>query len=405
MPVEFIGALLTNDVSETRSSAAPIDARFFGRIVRAHEDAGFDRALVALASTMPEPMQVAAQALAQTDRLGVLIAHRPGFKAPTVVAREYATLDQFSGGRVALHTISGGVDAEQQRDGDFLEKADRYARSEEFLQVLKRAWTATEPFDHDGAYYQVRDALFPVRPFQQPRIPVFFGGSSPVAHRIAGAEADVFATFAQPVDQIEEEIASVRAAAAAAGRSDAPRFSVSFRPILGATEELAWARAERILETTKAAQRRDGGIVGKAFRTGTAPEPSEGFKRQLRAAERGERHGALWTSLAAATGQGGNSTALVGTPETVAEALLEYVDAGVSTLLIRGYDPLDDAIDYGRDLLPIVRQEVARRDRARAAAGEPLIGAAPVGGAGWREDIGLVPRSVEPADVPAGAAA
>ncbi len=65
-----------------------------------------------------------------------------------------------------------------------------------------------------------------------------------------------------------------------------------------------------------------------------------------------------------ATGAPGNSTALVGSPETVAEALLEYVDIGVSTILIRGYDPLDDAIDYGRDLLPIVRQEMAHRERA-----------------------------------------
>jgi alkanesulfonate monooxygenase len=404
MPVEFIGALLTNDVSETRSAEAPIDRRFFRRIVRAHEDAGFDRALVALASTMPEPMQVAADAVAHSERLGFLIAHRPGFKAPTVVAREYATLDQFSEGRVALHTISGGVDAEQWRDGDFVEKPERYARSEEFLQVLKRAWTATEPFDHDGRFYRLRDALFPVRPYQGPRIPLFFGGSSDVAHRIAGAEADVFATFAQPLDQIAEEIAAVAAAAAAAGRADAPRTSVSFRPILGATEELAWARAERILEGTKAAQRAHGGVQAQAFR-GAAVEPSVGFQRQLRAAERGERQGALWTALASATGVGGNSTALVGTPETVAEALLEYVDLGVSTLLIRGYDPLDDAIDYGRDLIPLLRAGVAQRDRERAAAGRPLIGAGEVGGAGWREDAGLIPRSVEPAGAPAGAVA
>ena len=59
--------------------------------------------------------------------------------------------------------------------------------------------------------------------------------------------------------------------------------------------------------------------------------------------------------------RGGNSTALVGTPETVAQALLDYVDIGVTTILIRGYDPYDDAIDYGRHLLPLVREEVARR--------------------------------------------
>jgi alkanesulfonate monooxygenase len=87
-----------------------------------------------------------------------------------------------------------------------------------------------------------------------------------------------------------------------------------------------------------------------------------GSQRLLAAAARGERHDrALWTPTAAATGAAGNSTALVGTPETVAAALLDYVDLGVTTLLIRGYDPIDDALAYGRDLLPLVRAELAHR--------------------------------------------
>ena len=96
---------------------------------------------------------------------------------------------------------------------------------------------------------------------------------------------------------------------------------------------------------------------------------SVGSQRLLAAADRGERHDrALWTATAAATGAAGNSTALVGTPETVAAALLDYVDLGVTTLLIRGYDPIDDAIAYGRDLLPLVRTELARRHPRRRDA-------------------------------------
>ena len=89
----------------------------------------------------------------------------------------------------------------------------------------------------------------------------------------------------------------------------------------------------------------------------------------LAAAAAGERHDrALWTPLAAATGAAGNSTALVGSPETVAQALLDYVDIGITTILIRGYDPYTDAIEYGRSLLPLVRAEVERRDRQSRAA-------------------------------------
>jgi alkanesulfonate monooxygenase len=94
----------------------------------------------------------------------------------------------------------------------------------------------------------------------------------------------------------------------------------------------------------------------------------------LAAAEKGERHDrALWTALAKATGALGNSNALVGTPETVAQALLDYVDIGATTLLIRGYDPYDDAIDYGRELIPLVREELRRRE-----AGTPRPEQAPV---------------------------
>ncbi|MFX8039865.1 LLM class flavin-dependent oxidoreductase, partial [Acinetobacter baumannii] len=87
-------------------------------------------------------------------RLGLMIAHRPGFTAPTLAARQFATLDQLTGGRVAVHIITGGDDAEQRQDGDFLTKDERYARTDEYLGILRRIWTATEPFDHQGTYYR-----------------------------------------------------------------------------------------------------------------------------------------------------------------------------------------------------------------------------------------------------------
>jgi alkanesulfonate monooxygenase len=225
-----------------------------------------------------------------------------------------------------VHIITGGSDGEQRRDGDHLSKDERYDRTDEYLDVLVRAWTSDGPFGYQGRYYQVEDAY--------------------------------------------ADVASVRAAAAAAGRDTAPRISVSFRPIIGATEELAWERAHQILATTRAnieefrgQWRRPAGGLG-----GARPQ-NRGSQRLLAAAAKGELHDrALWTPLAAATGAAGNSTALVGTPDTVAQALLDYVGIGVSTLLIRGYDPYDDAIDYGRHLLPLVRDEIARRERRPLAA-------------------------------------
>src|SRR5262249_46569929 len=137
-------------------------------------------------------------------------------------------------------------------------------------------------------------------------------------------------------------------------------FSLSTRPILGRTEGEAWDRARRILATIKARQQE------------TVPTPqNEGSRRLLEAAADKEVHdNCLWMALAVATGARGNSTALVGTPETVAEALAAYCDLGATSLLIRGYDPLADAVEYGRELIPRVRALVAERDAALELAAE-----------------------------------
>jgi alkanesulfonate monooxygenase len=252
MPVEFIGMIGTKDQSEIRNTGGPvIDRDYVRRFSRAHEDAGFDQVLIGYASTQPDGTQVAAYAAAHTERLGFLIAHRPGFVAPTLAARTFATLDQFTGGRIAVHVITGGSDAEQRSEGDFLGKDERYARTDEYLDIVKQAWTSDAKFSYDGKYYQVENFVSQVKSDQQPRIRLYFGGSSTAAFRVGGKHADTFALWGEPLAETRQQIDSVHAAARAAGRAGLPGISVSFRPILGPTEELAWERAHRILETTK----------------------------------------------------------------------------------------------------------------------------------------------------------
>ncbi|MFJ3306317.1 LLM class flavin-dependent oxidoreductase [Streptomyces sp. NPDC086549] len=372
MPVEFIGMIGTKD-SEGGPHGPAVDPEFTRRFARVHEEAGFDRVLIGHSSSSPDGTQVAAYVAAHTERLGLLLAHRPGVLAPTAAARTFATLDHFSGGRLAVHIISGGNDAEQRRDGDYLGKDDRYARTDEFLEVLERAWTEPEGFGHQGRCYRFDDFRSEVKPLQQPRIPVYFGGSSAAAYRVGGKHADVFALWGEPLAQTAEQIAAVHAAARAAGRTVLPRISVSFRPVLGRTDEEAWERAHGVLD---AIRRR--GTAGSFFDRARPPLPlgpsarpeNAGSQRLLDVAAKGERHDrALWTAPAAATGAAGNSTALVGTPETVARALLDYMDIGVTTFLLRGYEPLRDAEEFGRTLLPLVRQEAERRERTAVPAG------------------------------------
>jgi alkanesulfonate monooxygenase len=245
---------------------------------------------------------------------------------------------------------------EQRRDGDYLAKDDRYARTDEYLSILRRAWTATAPFSHEGRFYRFEDFVSQIRPLHG-TIPLYFSGSSPAAYATGVKHAETYMFWGEPLAQIAEQITAVRAAADAAGRP-APRLSVSFRPILGATEDLAWERAHAILDRIS---------PSRFFGDATGPA-NAGSQRLLAAAASQDRHDrALWTATAKASGAAGNSTALVGTPDTVAQALLDYHDLGVTTFLIRGYDPLDDAIDYGREVIPAVRAEIARRDAVALA--------------------------------------
>jgi alkanesulfonate monooxygenase len=357
MAIEFIGSLVNASLrgpagaSGRPSSGLAVDPDYPARMANLHEESGFDRLLVGHSSSSPDGFAVASQVLATTSRLGVLLAHRPGFVAPTVAARQYATLDAFHPGRVALHVITGGDDADQLRDGDAVDKAARYRRSGEFIEVVKREWGCAEPFDYAGKFYRVAGGWSAVRPAGG-SLPVYFAGASDEAVRVGGQYADVYAFWGEPLSAIAGRIAAVRAAAAPYGRS--PRFSVSLRPIVAATEAAAWDRAHAILAAEQAQGGR-GAVIN--------PQGSEGSRRLRRFAAEAEIHDQrLWTPLATTPTAGGNSTALVGSYEQVAEALLRYVALGVTTLLIRGYDPEADAADYAT----IIRLVRARDNEGRA---------------------------------------
>jgi len=223
--------------------------------------------------------------------------------------------------------------------------------------VLRRMWTAPEPFDHEGEFYRFARAFSEVKPLKPDGIPLYFGGASGAAAGVAAKHCDVYALWGEPLAAVKQRIADIHEQAAAFGRH--PRISVSLRPIIAATEAEAWERARRIL--ARVMQTRPS-VVGEG--PGIRPQ-AVGARRLVEFARESEVHDKrLWTPIAGAMGGAGNTTALVGTPEQVAEALLDYYDIGCTTLLIRGFDPLNDALDYGRELIPLVRAEVARRDRA-----------------------------------------
>ena len=366
-PIEFIGFVGPSPFTEVEEWTGPaLDPEYIARLGKAHDDGAFDRVLLGYGADRPDNWQIAGYLTQQTVRLGVLVAHRPGFVAPTLAARFASTLDHFSQGRVALHMITGGSDADQARDGDFLPKERRYTRTAEYMQILKLAWTSPEPFDFDGEYYTVKDVRQGIRPYREHGIPLFFGGSSPVALDVAARYADLYAMFGEPVDDVRAMIADVKARAAEHGRELA--YSVSLRPILGDTEDEAWERAHRFLEIVRS--RKQATVASTRFLRGVAASErskAEGAQRLLRAAAQGDvRDTRLWMAIARETGANANTTAPVGTPDQIAETILSYVDAGATSILIRGFEPLKDTPWYGRELVPRIRQLLARRAEAVA---------------------------------------
>lgn len=359
MPTEFISLTFPNASTELKPIPnASVDPDFLVRYARTLDDYGFNYTLVPYDSSSYDPFTIGATIAAVTKKLKVIIALRPNTLYPTVAAKALATLDQLSSGRAVVHFIAGGSDAEQAKEGDFLTKEQRYARLEEYIRILRRAWESAEPFDWDGKYYQFKQFSNRVRPVNG-TIPVSVGGSSEDAYRIGGALADIFGLWGEPLKETKEQIDRIYAAAEKAGRTDRPRIWVTFRPILAETDELAWAKAHRTLDALKTHRANGQGKV-----PADAPPPQNvGSQRLLEIAARGEvQDRALWYPTVTATNARGASTALVGSPRTLADSILDYVDLGAELVSIRGYDNLNDAIDYGRYILPLVREELKARE-------------------------------------------
>ncbi|GLZ42204.1 LLM class flavin-dependent oxidoreductase [Actinokineospora sp. NBRC 105648] len=358
--VEFISLSHLNPSTELNPvPSRGIDLAYFRTYVRSLEEGGYDYTLLPYGSNSADSFVTAAAVGQLTEHLRPIVALRPNTTIPQVGAQKLATLDQLTEGRAVVHLISGGSDAEQARHGDYLPKDRRYARTSEYIDVLRRAWTEPAPFSHEGEFYKFDDFGPGFAPYAGP-IPISIGGQSDEAFQVGGEKADIFSFWGEPLDDLRAEIERVHAIAGAAGRTTLPRIWVTFRPIIAKTDELAWQKAHEYV--AKIADTFAKSAYGKQSLVQKGSPQNVGSQRALSFAEKADLYDrALWTRTAAVTNAGGASTALVGSPETVAAAILDYVDRGADLVSIRGYDTLADAVDYGKHVLPLVRQELAHR--------------------------------------------
>jgi len=316
------------------------DPAHVAAFARDYEALGFDSILVNQRSSYADPWVTATWAAAATEKLRIAVAHRVGLQAPTSAARSFASLDVMSGGRAAVHIIQGSTDEDMQRDGDFLPKPERYRRAGEFMQIFMRELLSPDPFDFDGSFYKVRNAWSSVRPVSLPHPPVSAAGASEEGIAFCSEHADIYAMMGESLAGTRQLVERVRAAAASKGRT--LRFWRDCNFIMAATDEDAWRKAHAIVATIEGA-----GDTYTMWETASKAGPaniddlqSVGHRRAL--AEGAGDDPTLFYGAARAVG-GAAGPAFVGSPATVAGAVLEFCKLGVEILTIGA--PIDSIED------------------------------------------------------------
>ena len=313
-------------------------------VARAAEDAGFVFALIPVGTTCQDAWLASAVVAARTEKLKFLVAMRPGFIAPTLATKMSNTLDQLTHGRVLINVVTGGFPAELAMDGDFTEHDDRYARTQEFMQVVRKAWLAPKNFDHEGRFYKIEGGNVNPKPWQKPCPPFYFGGASEAAKRVGAEEADVYLLWGETLPMVRERIADMRGRATEVGRT--LRFGMRIHVVVRETEDDAWAAAEQLIANIpENFQHMVDRFMSKS--------DSEGERRQREMAK-GKEELVLAPNLWSGIGKArlGVGTALVGSGENVAARLKEYVAEGIDTFILSGYPHLEEAQRFGKYVMP-----------------------------------------------------
>ncbi|MEU6853996.1 LLM class flavin-dependent oxidoreductase [Actinacidiphila alni] len=360
------GGVKRSRITPVSGIRAP-DIEYLAQVARAADQLGFEGVLTPT-GTWCEDAWLTTLALTQhTERLKFLVAFRPGVISPVLAAQMAATYQRISRGRLLLNVVTGGDSTEQKRYGDRLDHDSRYARTAEFLSVVRGVWEG-KPFDFEGEHFQVAGGLVALPP--EPRPEIFFGGSSPAAGPVAARHADVYLTWGEPPEQVRKKIEWIRSLAEAEGRT--VRFGIRLHVIARDSAGEAWTTAERLLadldeDTVAAAQQ----ALGRS--------ESVGQQRML-ALHGGQRDKLeispnLWAGVGLV--RGGAGTALVGSHADVADRIEEYHALGIDHFILSGYPHLEEAYWFGEGVMPELAAHGLLEAQTSPLAGVPAANGRP----------------------------
>lgn len=340
----------------TQYRSRAVDHAYLKQIAQAADELGYGGVLIPTGRSCEDPWVVAASLIPVTQRLKFLVALRPSTVSPTVAARQTATFDRLSGGRLLINVVVGGDAGDLAADGTFLAHDERYEHAREFLSIWQRL-LAGEEVTHEGRHLKVQGArqLFPA--VQKPHPPVYFGGSSHAAHDLAAEQVELYLTWGEPPAEVEKKFADVRRRAEARGRK--VRFGVRLHVIARETNAQAWAAADDLIRYL------DDETIARA-QSAFSKMDSEG-QRRMQALHGGNRARLeispnLWAGVGLA--RGGAGTALVGDGETIARRLKEYQELGADTFVLSGYPHLEEAYRFAELVFPHVGVLPARATEA-----------------------------------------
>jgi alkanesulfonate monooxygenase len=324
-------------------------------LARSAEDHGWAGALLGTSWGRPDTFTVATSLAARTTTFKPLIAIRPGYWRPAHFASAAATLDYLSRGRVLVNIVSGPDDLAAYGDQEG-EQPQRYARTREFIHLVRRLWTE-ENVTYRGEYFWVEESTVTPRPWgegegRHPRL--YFGGASAAAEQVSAAEADVQLFWGEPLDGVAERIDRLNGLTQALGRVHQPlEFGLRITTLVRGTSAEAWRDAEARVTTMAqgagqprwAARQRRGAV---------------GQQRLLALHERAEvLDSCLYTTPGKFGGGGAGTTWLVGSYDEVAAALRKYQDLGISHFVLSDTPYKQEVVRVGDELLSRLRDPLA----------------------------------------------
>lgn len=323
----------------------PASPEMFDRVTQAAEAAGFEYLLIPVNQHCWEAWITGAMMAARSKTIKPLIAARPGYINPVLLAKMIATFDQLTGGRVCINLIAGLSDEQSANEGLRYSKEDRYKLMEEEVSILKALWTAKGPIDFDGRFHKLKNVSITPRIFQKPYPKFYLGGGSQDAWEMSAKHSDVHLFWGDHPDRIAADMVKIRALAAKYGRENDIGFGMRLQMICRDTEEAAWDAAHTLVASAGEEHQKR---VSNLYATSVAN------RRQQELSQTDLIMPHLWTGITKV--RSGAGVAIVGNPQQCAETLQRFIDVGCHSFCLSGYPHDKEAEIFGRLVLPLLQK-------------------------------------------------